>query len=345
MQIDVNDALFQAHLALKNGQTESARALLDAAQKGGSIPAWGLAVQIEFFSAVGAGHMPHEIVSRVEDDPNAQCLSSVLAAADYLAQIGVNRRAAALYQMVLDWKFDYPGAYQKFSACRFPDAHYLYALEEIHRFKQPKVYLEIGVNKGRSFHLAGSSALSIGIDPDLSSLQRRVLDNAKLFETTSDHFFEHEAKTMLRDTKIDLAFIDGMHDFEFVIRDFINLERWMSPNSMIAIHDVIPVHRAGAGKNSTAKQWTGDVWKITDVLHRYRPDLDLRIINAGPTGMLLVSRLDPDNQVLTDHANDVQSFAENLSYGEGLVWRPTYKIPECGIMLALAEISARERTL
>jgi hypothetical protein len=295
---------------------------------------------LNLFKAMGSDHLAHEIVSRVENDPETECLSSLLAAADHLAELGLNRRAAALYQRVLDWKIDFPGAYLKFSQCRFPGANYLFSLEEIHRFKRPMTYLEIGVSKGRSFELARQSALWIGVDPNMSSLDRTGLGNARLFETTSDAFFEQHGKALFDGNRIDFAFIDGMHQFDFVLKDFINAERWMNRDGIIAVHDVIPVNRAGAGDDPSVRQWTGDVWKLTDILHRFRPDLGLRIISTGPTGLLLITSLDPDNQVLLETADKVQEFAATLDYGAGAVWELTPTITESGIVPALAEIAA-----
>ena len=40
---------------------------------------------------------------------------------------------------------------------------------------------------------------------------------------------------------LDLAFIDGMHHFEFALRDFINVEKYCSADSIILIHDVYPI--------------------------------------------------------------------------------------------------------
>ncbi|MFT7105648.1 MAG: hypothetical protein ACJAVT_000162 [Yoonia sp.] len=50
--------------------------------------------------------------------------------------------------------------------------------------------------------------------------------------------------------------------------------------------------------NGTA--WTGDVRKTVPVLQQYRPDLLMRIFAAGPTGLVILSDLDPKNTVLAD---------------------------------------------
>jgi len=47
--------------------------------------------------------------------------------------------------------------------------------------------------------------------------------------------------------------------------------------------------------------WAGDVWKILPVLRKYRPDLKLLAVDAAPTGLVLVSNLDPTSTVLMDN--------------------------------------------
>ena len=43
----------------------------------------------------------------------------------------------------------------------------------------------------------------------------------------------------------------------------------------------------------------GDVWKIMPILARHRPDLELSVIDAAPSGMAVVRNLDPKNMVLS----------------------------------------------
>lgn len=47
---------------------------------------------------------------------------------------------------------------------------------------------------------------------------------------------------------IDLAFIDGDHDFQAVANDFATLARWLSPSGVIAFHDVCAVDHPGVSR-------------------------------------------------------------------------------------------------
>ena len=44
--------------------------------------------------------------------------------------------------------------------------------------------------------------------------------------------------------------------------------------------------------------WTGDVWKIIPILKQYRPDLRIFNLDAGPTGLVCCTNVDPKSQVI-----------------------------------------------
>ncbi len=104
---------------------------------------------------------------------------------------------------------------------------YYDVLKKIHGILKPKTYLEIGIRNGDSFQIASPQTLCIGIDPN-PQINVPLNANAKIFKTTSDEFFHaHDIKQLLGGQHIDLAFIDGMHLFEYAFRDFVNLERYL----------------------------------------------------------------------------------------------------------------------
>jgi SAM-dependent methyltransferase len=176
--------------------------------------------------------------------------------------------------------------------------HYIDVLTDLHRFLDPKLYLEIGVRKGRSLSLAQCKA--IGVDPG-PELETRPND-LDLFSCTSDDFFFFYAKEAIK-APIDLAFIDGMHLAEFVYRDFMYLERFMAPSGAIVIDDVLPNHPLQAARDRETQVWCGDVWRFAEVLAEMRPDLKLTWLDTIPTGLLVVSNLNPTNTILLDRYN------------------------------------------
>lgn len=101
-------------------------------------------------------------------------------------------------------------------------------------------------------------------------------------------------------TVIDLAFIDGMHRFEYALRDFMNVERFAGPGSVIVADDIYPRSVDEAARHRITGDWTGDVFKLVPVLCRLRPDLIVLPMNTAPTGVLVVLGPDAGNRALAD---------------------------------------------
>jgi len=112
---------------------------------------------------------------------------------------------------------------------------YLEVLSTFHEILNPQTYLEIGVSHGDSLKFANNRI--IGVDPNPKITNNNLY---LIHQKTSDLFFQEDADNLFQKEKIDLAFIDGMHLFEFALRDFINTEKYSHNNSYILIHDILP---------------------------------------------------------------------------------------------------------
>tara|TARA_B100000929_G_C15508081_1_gene419417 strand:- start:2401 stop:3774 length:1374 start_codon:yes stop_codon:yes gene_type:complete len=176
---------------------------------------------------------------------------------------------------------------------------YLGFIAIVHELLAPNFYFEIGVREGHSAALA--QCRSIGVDP-ASNINQKMPPTFELFPLLSDEFFEVLPETFKAP---DLAFIDGMHLFEYVLRDFINVEKNASHHSVIIIDDIFPVTEAQASRERKTKAWMGDVWKIKECLSIYRPDLICISVDTYPSGLLLVFGADSDNTVLTEKYNEI----------------------------------------
>lgn len=191
---------------------------------------------------------------------------------------------------------------------------YIGVLERIQRHLRPRTYLEIGVETGRSLRLVAPPTRAIGIDPK-PRLDGPPPPNATLYQMTSDEFFaRHDVRAELGGLPIDLAFIDGMHHFEFALRDFINTERHCEAGSTIVFDDCLPRDRLTAQRERILTFWTGDVWKVVLALRKYRPDLSLHTIAAPPTGVCVVRNLDPRSTVLSDRLEKIIEEFMSLDY-------------------------------
>jgi hypothetical protein len=184
-----------------------------------------------------------------------------------------------------------------------PPVDYLTFLTAVHDLVEPERYLEIGVQFGKS--LALSRCRSVGIDPGYS-ITAEVDCEVSLFRTTSDEYFSRpDPLEPTGGEPFDLAFIDGMHLFEFALRDFINSERHSRDGSVVIFDDVLPRTADEAARNRHTKDWTGDVFPVIDVLERYRPETATILVDTQPTGLMLVVGLDPCDTVLSDSYDQI----------------------------------------
>ncbi|WP_334078986.1 class I SAM-dependent methyltransferase [Microbulbifer sp. M83] len=162
------------------------------------------------------------------------------------------------------------------------DKHQL--LKQIHQQLKPSLYVEIGVQTGKSLLLAECEA--IGIDP-MPRPNIPLQENHHLLRMSSDDFFKHHADQYLSQPP-DLVFIDGMHLFEYVLRDFINVERYAGPNTVVLIDDIFPGHPLQADRERCTRAWTGDVWKLAAIIEKHRSDLTVYKADVFPTGLLVI---------------------------------------------------------
>ncbi|MBR9925670.1 MAG: class I SAM-dependent methyltransferase [Gammaproteobacteria bacterium] len=182
----------------------------------------------------------------------------------------------------------------------------------LHKNLNPKLYFEIGVESGKSLLLAKCKA--IGVDP-MPKPNVIIKENHKILKMTSDYFFGSGCKEF-EGLNPDLSFIDGMHLFEYVLRDFINTEKKSKKNSVIVVDDIFPGSKAQAERERRTRAWTGDVWKLAYVLMDQRKDLEIYFIDAHPTGLMVIKNLNPNNELLEKKYKDLVVSYKSLDMGE-----------------------------
>lgn len=186
---------------------------------------------------------------------------------------------------------------------------YLDVLAELHATRQPRVYLEIGVSRGESLRQVGRGTICIGVDPE-PKVPEDLAFRCHIERTTSDHFFAgRRLSELVGDGTLDLTFIDGLHLFEFALRDFMNAEEHSRTDSVIILHDCLPRDAETSSRERTTVHWTGDVWKLVLCLLEYRQDLEFSLIDVPPSGLLLITRLRPgDRKLRENYAAIVEQF-------------------------------------
>jgi hypothetical protein len=171
-------------------------------------------------------------------------------------------------------------------------------LEGLHKKTRPRTYLEIGIRTGRSMVL--SRCRSIGVDPNFK-IDNPIHCDVQLIKATSDDFFASDKPLAHFDgVPVDLAFIDGMHLSDFALRDFINIEPFMADTGVVVLDDVLPRNGLEAARDRKTEPWTGDVYKVVEILRRRRPDLIVLLVNTAPTGTAVIIGVDQSSTILKD---------------------------------------------
>jgi hypothetical protein len=198
------------------------------------------------------------------------------------------------------------------AARRLPGPGYYVVLRWIHEILEPANYVEIGVRKGVSLRMALEGTRCIGVDP--RPMIAQALPATRIYELTSDEFFERHDLHDLLGGPFALAFIDGLHLFEQVLRDFVNLERYSDPSSVILLHDCLPFDEATSRREQTMDFYSGDVWKAALALRRMRPDLEMVTVRTAPTGLCLVRGLDAGSPVLEQELPEIVRTYTDLDF-------------------------------
>jgi len=184
-----------------------------------------------------------------------------------------------------------------------PGDGYRQWLRRFHEWLRPPVYLEIGLDT--SLELALPPTRAIGIDPQPKGPETYEADT-QIFVMTSDEFF---ATKRLVDVvgceHIDLAFIDGLHHYDQVLRDFIHVEERSHSGTVVLIHDCLPLDDITSGRELKTPFWTGDCWKIIPILKSARPDLAISTIATAPSGLTVVTRLDAASSILSERFEEL----------------------------------------
>lgn len=229
-------------------------------------------------------------------------------------KLGKCAEAELYFKKAIGLRDDYIEAYLGLAKAVQPGSGYIEIIEEFKKYFKPVNFVEIGVDKGAVLKLFKSPIKVIGVDP-LPEVDN-LAENAALFQLTSDDFFAtYDLKSLLGGA-CQVAFIDGLHLFEQVLRDFINLERNTAPDSIIMIHDCLPLDRRTSERQRSTIFWSGDVWKIIPCLKQERPDLSIFTVPTYPAGLCFVTGLDCHSKVLKNSYDTIVEQYCELDYSD-----------------------------
>jgi hypothetical protein len=171
-------------------------------------------------------------------------------------------------------------------------------------------YLEIGVFNGHIFFRV-KSTFKIAVDPDFRfDLLRKT---GKLFlnpynwfnkylKKTSDDFFVEDAPALLSDRKLEIALIDGMHEYAYALRDVENCLNYLQDHGVIVLHDCNPQVKADSVSFEEWQQrnftgtWNGDVWRTLLHLRSLRDDINVFTLDCDH-GLGVITFGKPENRL------------------------------------------------
>ena len=182
-----------------------------------------------------------------------------------------------------------------------------------HSITNQTSYLEIGVEHGFTFQNVQIQNKT-GVDPD------PVCNDFRIIKKTSDEFFVDNKD------KFDIIFIDGMHQADFVLRDFNNSIDCLNKNGFIFLDDVLPLNEREQHKipikhvyeNGILKyreSWTGDVWKFVYYLlinHKSQIKFDL-FTHQNYRGVLRIKILN-NLKSLSIKIDDIEMYDYNKDF-------------------------------
>jgi hypothetical protein len=125
-----------------------------------------------------------------------------------------------------------------------------------------KSYLEIGYQQAICFN-AVKCERKDAVDPaPMHNDFMNTFQGKEFYLGTSDDFFA------FTENKYDLIFIDGLHTYEQVKRDFENAIKCLNPGGLIMLHDMNPSSEERAKSFAEGGQWNGDCYKVAIDLFR-----------------------------------------------------------------------------
>lgn len=201
--------------------------------------------------------------------------------------------AAALYHFVRETgtaaKTEAEYLHQKRKAraagiCR--EEHYTEWLREFHQILNPNLYLEIGIQNGKTMTLKLPATRAVGIDPKF--VVTHSLQNCSLYKVPSDEFFQTPRSVESVVEGLDLSFIDGLHEYHQVARDIVNCAKHSNPSAPIVVHDVLPPDSKSARPLRSTKLWPGDVYRVLPLLKTCFPNTKVFVVPAAPTGIAII---------------------------------------------------------
>jgi len=188
--------------------------------------------------------------------------------------------------------------------------------------KKTYSYLEIGVASGTTLQCI-SATEKVGVDPLPLFNTVKLPKATSFYEMTSDDYFS----SLEAEKKFDFIFLDGLHEFDQLLKDFINSLKHINPGGWILIDDVVPSDSISALPNietsylargvgmNEGYPWHGDCYKILPVIFENFSNLETFLIIYPDNPQLLV-RINQDFTNINLDTNSLKKQYTNIDYFE-----------------------------
>jgi predicted O-methyltransferase YrrM len=201
---------------------------------------------------------------------------------------------------------DYIEGHSHWSILAMPEEHYYKTIACFFEKLKPQAYLEIGVDAGHCIVAAHQCPVVIGVDPD-PKIRHALPEHFQIFKKFSHDFFAEDGDKIT--SPFDLIFIDGSHESQDVYDDFLHVLPHLHDDSIVLLHDILPLNDITAQKKRQTLFWTGDVWKAVWAIVDRFPELSIEALPAAPSGLGVVrgfkrlTQLDGRNGSIADYDN------------------------------------------
>lgn len=222
--------------------------------------------------------------------------------------------AEAFLRAAIDEVPDHLDAKLRLAHLRMPGPGYYELLDRLHDLVRPTRYLEIGMGDGSSMALARPGTRCVGVDP-VPRLCTPVAAEVHVLPQRSEEFFARDdLAELFGHGRPELIFIDGLHTFPAVLADLAGAERIARPDTVVVLHDTLPLDEPTQRPDRAEAFYTGDVWKLLPCLAAERPDLDVFTVATAPSGLTFVTGLDAANPALTERHAELVATYGSLPY-------------------------------
>lgn len=141
-------------------------------------------------------------------------------------------------------------------------------------------YLEIGIDNPENCFNRILCQEKTGVDPNVGATNPPIH-----YRMTSDRFF-----AAYKGPGFDVAFIDGLHIDDQVLRDVNHVLHVLSPSGTIILHDCWPpAEELARSARAPRRPWYGTVWQAWATLRTSRSDLSMHTL-ADDCGLGIIRR-------------------------------------------------------